>query len=185
MPCCQEAFLKPLSKLPPTWYSRCIFSKYAQQQIFLRVFDDFSSPCGCVRYKKNTGQKKTQSQHMRDIECFMVKILQAPWRYQISQRQHTTTLLQICRGYLEELFVTNYQFMHHHSYECNPIFSNLPLQNHGPRKLTYPTLGKGKSSSNMPYEGDMLVPWSVIQPTWNAKKCRRLDPPQGGGTRSL
>ena len=25
-------------------------------------------------------------------------------------------------------------------------------------KLTYPTWGKGKSSSNMPYQGDMLIP---------------------------
>lgn len=65
--------------------------------------------------------KKKQSQHMRDIERFMVKILQAPWGYQISQRQHTTTRLQICRGYLEKLFGTNYQFMHHHSYERNSI----------------------------------------------------------------
>ena len=30
------------------------------------------------------------------------------------------------------------------------------------RKLTYPTLGKGKSSSNMPYQGDLLVSCTVI-----------------------
>ena len=30
------------------------------------------------------------------------------------------------------------------------------------RKLTYPTWGKGKSSSNMPYQGDMLIPWRVL-----------------------
>ena len=30
------------------------------------------------------------------------------------------------------------------------------------RKLTYPTWGKGKSSSNMPYQGDMLIPWRVV-----------------------
>ena len=29
------------------------------------------------------------------------------------------------------------------------------------RELTYPTWGKGKSSSNMPYQGDMLIPWRV------------------------
>ena len=29
------------------------------------------------------------------------------------------------------------------------------------RKLTYPTWGKGKSSSNMPYQWDMLIPWRV------------------------
>ena len=29
-------------------------------------------------------------------------------------------------------------------------------------ELTYPTVGKGKSSSNMPYQGDMLVPCRVI-----------------------
>jgi len=28
-------------------------------------------------------------------------------------------------------------------------------------KLTYPTWGKGTSSSDMPYQGDMLVPWRV------------------------
>jgi len=30
------------------------------------------------------------------------------------------------------------------------------------RKLTYPTCGKGKSSSNMPYQEDMLIPWRVF-----------------------
>ena len=30
-----------------------------------------------------------------------------------------------------------------------------------PREPTYPTWGKGKSSSNMPYQGDMLIPWRV------------------------
>ena len=30
------------------------------------------------------------------------------------------------------------------------------------RKLTYPTWGKGTSSSNMPYQGDILIPWRVI-----------------------
>ena len=29
------------------------------------------------------------------------------------------------------------------------------------RKLTYPTWGKGISSSNTPYQGDMLIPWRV------------------------
>ena len=29
------------------------------------------------------------------------------------------------------------------------------------RELTYPTWGKGKSSSKMPFLGDMLVPWRV------------------------
>ena len=30
------------------------------------------------------------------------------------------------------------------------------------RGLTYPTCGKGKSSSNMPYQGDVLISWRVI-----------------------
>ena len=30
-----------------------------------------------------------------------------------------------------------------------------------PRKLTYPTLGRGKSSSKVSFSGDMLVPRSV------------------------
>jgi len=29
-------------------------------------------------------------------------------------------------------------------------------------ELTYPTLGKGKSSSKVPFCGDMLVPWRVL-----------------------
>ena len=45
------------------------------------------------------------------------------------------------------------------------------------RKLTYPTLGKGKSSSNMPYQGDMLIPWRVIRMTpfqwWITAKVRQ------------
>ena len=32
-----------------------------------------------------------------------------------------------------------------------------------PRELTYPTLGRGKSSSNMPYQGNMLIPWRVYR----------------------
>ena len=32
------------------------------------------------------------------------------------------------------------------------------------RGLTYPTLGKGKSSSKGPFLGDVLVPWRVIEP---------------------
>ena len=38
------------------------------------------------------------------------------------------------------------------------MFEKLPS-----RKPTYPTWGKGKSSSNMPYQGDMLVPWRVVE----------------------
>ena len=34
------------------------------------------------------------------------------------------------------------------------------------RKLTYPTWGKGKSSSKVPFWGDMLVPWRVYPPFW-------------------
>ena len=30
------------------------------------------------------------------------------------------------------------------------------------RELTYPTWGKGKSSSNMPYQGDVLISWRVF-----------------------
>ena len=37
-----------------------------------------------------------------------------------------------------------------------PIRKILPS-----RELTYPTWGKGKSSSNMPFLGDMLIPWRV------------------------
>ena len=33
------------------------------------------------------------------------------------------------------------------------------------RKLTYPTWGKGKSSSNMPYQRDMLIPGRVCTPS--------------------
>ena len=32
------------------------------------------------------------------------------------------------------------------------------------RGLTYPTLGKGKSSSKWTFQGDMLVPWRVCPP---------------------
>ena len=47
------------------------------------------------------------------------------------------------------------------------------------RKLTYPTWGKGKSSSNMPYQGDMLIPWRVIMVFMVAKYAvRPLDPKQ-------
>jgi len=38
------------------------------------------------------------------------------------------------------------------------VSNNIKLPS---RKLTYPTWGKGKSSSNMPSQGDMLVPWRV------------------------
>ena len=43
------------------------------------------------------------------------------------------------------------------------IYHRYTYTNHDipSRKLTYRTLGKATSSSNMPYQGDMLVPWSV------------------------
>ena len=52
---------------------------------------------------------------------------------------------------------------------CRQFFSCLPprtgtyehLEYIPSRNLTYPTWGKGKSSSNMPYQGDMLIPWRV------------------------
>ena len=52
--------------------------------------------------------------------------------------------------------------------ECALRFpwDDVPLKLKGwipSRKLPYPTWGKGKSSSNMPYQGDMLVPWRVPQ----------------------
>ena len=31
------------------------------------------------------------------------------------------------------------------------------------KDVTYPSWGKGKSSSNMPYQGDILISWRVIQ----------------------
>ena len=40
------------------------------------------------------------------------------------------------------------------------FFASMALPS---RKLAYPTWGKGKSSSNMPYQGDMLIPWRVKQ----------------------
>ena len=42
----------------------------------------------------------------------------------------------------------------------SPVVSGRP-RGLPSRKLTYPTWGKGKSSSNMPFLGDMLVPWRV------------------------
>ena len=39
------------------------------------------------------------------------------------------------------------------------------------RGLTYPTWGKGKSSSKCPFLGDMLVPWRVI--LWNTSTWQR------------
>ena len=38
------------------------------------------------------------------------------------------------------------------------------------RKLTYPTWGIGKSSSNMPYQGDMLIPWRINDPFFVGQK---------------
>ena len=41
-----------------------------------------------------------------------------------------------------------------------------PSQNGIPfRELTYPTWGKGKSSSKCHFWGDMLIPWRVFQPS--------------------
>ena len=52
----------------------------------------------------------------------------------------------------------------------NPFFGWVPIKGLSipSRKLTYPTLGKGNSSSNMPCQGDMLVPWRV------PKTCNEL-----------
>ena len=46
--------------------------------------------------------------------------------------------------------------------ESEGFFWRISMKHELPsRKLTYPTWGKGKSSSNMPYQGDMLIPWRV------------------------
>ena len=44
------------------------------------------------------------------------------------------------------------------------------------KELTYPTLGKGKSSSKVPFFGDMLVPWRVylIKTLWQIGKDGRF-----------
>ena len=40
------------------------------------------------------------------------------------------------------------------------------------RELTYPTLGKGKSSSKCHFLGDMLVPWRVYRVKyWSPNAC--------------
>ena len=39
-----------------------------------------------------------------------------------------------------------------------PLLKKIGLPS---RKFTYPTWGKGNSSSNMPFFGDMLIPWRV------------------------
>ena len=47
------------------------------------------------------------------------------------------------------------------------------------RELTYPTLGKGNSSSKVPFWGDMLVPWRVF-PLLNLRvECRPTGKNQG------
>ena len=45
------------------------------------------------------------------------------------------------------------------------------------RELTYPTWGKGTSSSNMPYQGDMLISWRVINscPACSPFQCTLVD----------
>ena len=50
---------------------------------------------------------------------------------------------------------------------CLVSLDSLEMLNRGlpSRKLTYPTWGKGKSSSNMPYQGDMLIPLRVYSYT--------------------
>ena len=42
------------------------------------------------------------------------------------------------------------------------LFRHIMINVLPSRKRTYPTWGKGKSSSNMPYQGDMLIPWRVF-----------------------
>ena len=42
---------------------------------------------------------------------------------------------------------------------------------HPPWKLRYPTWGKGKSSSNMPYQGDMLISWRVHSSSQSCVFC--------------
>ena len=41
------------------------------------------------------------------------------------------------------------------------------------RKLTYPTWGKGKSSSKVPLRGDMLIPWRVFPRWWHKNSTGR------------
>ena len=66
-----------------------------------------------------------------------------------------------------------------HGPEChhNLNYIVVNLQNLPSRELTYPTLGKGESSSIMPFLGDMLVPWRVYRRTYTPfqllKNCLR------------
>ena len=55
------------------------------------------------------------------------------------------------------------------------ILKSLPS-----RELTYPTWGKGKSSSKVPLKGDMLVPWRVTGWCWTPNLlliCSHHQPP--------
>ena len=59
----------------------------------------------------------------------------------------------------------------HHTASCNcTMWKKRPYHYHyhsilhiPSRELTYPTWGKGKSSSKVPWKRDMLVPWRVTQ----------------------
>ena len=44
--------------------------------------------------------------------------------------------------------------------------------------ITKPTLGKGNSSSNMPYQGDMLVPWRVYCIPYQTKSIKKRTQPK-------
>ena len=48
-------------------------------------------------------------------------------------------------------------------HNLGPWEGNLKGEKLPSRKLTYPTWGIGKSSSNMPYQGDMLISWRVSE----------------------
>ena len=69
---------------------------------------------------------------------------------------------------------------------CIDFSTCFPPGIHTPRELTYPTLGKEKSSSKVPLGWDMLVPWRVytqihiLQTEFTMSSGRRKNPSNSG-----
>ena len=47
----------------------------------------------------------------------------------------------------------------------------VPCKGYPPWELTYPTYGKETSSSKVPWEEDMLLPWRVAFERWDGERC--------------
>ena len=116
-----------------------LFQSTFQRQIHAFLTSTCGSSCGISIYYTS----KILTYFFRDY-CSMLVFMLVPW----AQLPSSTNEKQVGAPWISDAPMCNVK--------KKPCKWVLPS-----RELTYPTLGKGKSSSKCHFGGDMLVPWRV------------------------